>query len=477
MIPVQALQNVPIFTCANEAITKAYHLALHNLLEINTVDCPAETYNRTGLLDETLGKMIRAGAEYDTPWTRDAAVNTMNAACFIIPRIAKNTLWAVCERSEGELFFQLDNQNWDKIIWATGAWAYYLATGEKEFMALAYETITNSLAVLENTQFNPVYGLFTGGSFFNDGITGYPADVHEEGNDSSFVGDHPAAQHIMTLSTNCLYYHAYCILEEMAKILGKEYKDFARKGGALKQAIHTHLWDDLRSTYAYFLYPDGRKDTSQEGCGLSFAALYGVCEKDKAAAMLDACVTSEHGLVSIWPPFEGISSIEKPLRHNNLIWPVVNGFYTQAAAKCGLVSVVEKELTALVGLVEQGGGRFNEIYDSVTGETTGGWQCNRIWDSILDQTWSATGYIGSLIYGVCGITLDARGISFHPCVPAGLGDVSLKQLKLRDLTLDMTIKGCGARIAKILIDGQTMDRLAFDQAGHHTVQIEMAEQE
>lgn len=126
-------------------------------------------YNKTGLLETKPGLMIRAGGSYPTPWTRDASVNTMNAACFFEPEVAKNTLWAVCERVDEKLYFQMDKESWDKIVWATGAWYYYLATGDLEFLKDAYETVKNSLEILEDTQYNRKYGLFTGGSFFNDG--------------------------------------------------------------------------------------------------------------------------------------------------------------------------------------------------------------------------------------------------------------------------------------------------------------------
>ena len=116
----RALRDAPELIIENEDISNAWRLALKNLLEINTVACPAQVYNRTGLLDESLGLMMRAGGTYPTPWTRDAAVNTMNAACFLEPEVAKNTLWAVCGRDGGKLYLQVDDQSWDKIIWTVG---------------------------------------------------------------------------------------------------------------------------------------------------------------------------------------------------------------------------------------------------------------------------------------------------------------------------------------------------------------------
>ena len=177
----EKFENAPKLKIEDNIILQAYEKAIENLLCINTISCPMEVYNKTGLLEEALPLMIRAGGGYQTPWTRDASVNTMNAACFLEPEVAKNTLWAVCERADGKLCFQLDNQKWDKVVWAIGAWQYFLATGDMEFLKDAYETIKNSVEVLEQVQFNETYGLFTGGSFFNDGITGYPKEVQPHG--------------------------------------------------------------------------------------------------------------------------------------------------------------------------------------------------------------------------------------------------------------------------------------------------------
>ena len=55
-------------------VERCFGGAVENLLSINTVPCDHEIYNSTGLL--THDRMFRAGGDYDTPWTRDAAINT-----------------------------------------------------------------------------------------------------------------------------------------------------------------------------------------------------------------------------------------------------------------------------------------------------------------------------------------------------------------------------------------------------------------
>lgn len=460
----EKLEQAPKLTTEHKVVLQAYEMALKNLLEINTVPCDATVYNKSGMLDETLGLMIRAGGSYPTPWTRDAAVNTMNAACFLEPEVAKNTLWSVCERVDGKLCFQMDNQCWDKIIWATGAWKYYLATGDVEFLSDAFVTIEHSMELLEQTRFNEQYGLFTGGSFFNDGITGYPKDLYEEGKESSFVGDHAPTEQIMSFSTNCLYYHGYCVLQKMQAILSKEKAfldtSFMAKAEKLKNALNHWFWREEKGTYAYLLYKDGRLDWSQEGCGMSFAMLFDICNKQQAEQMMRQCYRSQYGLMSIWPPFEGVSSIEKPVRHNNLIWPVVNGFFMQAIAKWGFAEVLGDELEKMAYLAVANDA-FWEIYNGETGVPDGGWQVGCHWDSVKDQTWSATGFLAGIVFGVFGVTLEEDKLTFHPCVPKNIKAMQIQGIRFRNVILDIELKESEDGASSIVINGEKTNGITY----------------
>ena len=90
--------------------------------------------------------------------------------------------------------------------------------------------------------------------------------------------------------------------------------------------------------------------------------LFGLCDAKQAESILNNVVISDLGLVSIWPPFEGISSVEMPIRHNNLIWPFVNGFFADMAAKCGRADILKSELLNLTKLALATNG-FYEIYN------------------------------------------------------------------------------------------------------------------
>lgn len=88
----------------------AFRHALRNLLVTNTVLDTKRECNRTGLFTDPPGRFIRAGGDYHTPWTRDASINSWNAASLLSPAVARNTLWAVCElQANGKLIIQRDN--------------------------------------------------------------------------------------------------------------------------------------------------------------------------------------------------------------------------------------------------------------------------------------------------------------------------------------------------------------------------------
>lgn len=469
----------PVLESSVPGLSETFRSALKNLLEINTVPCASERYNKAGMLNETLGLMIRAGGNYASPWTRDAAVNAMNGASILEPDVAENTLWAVCEQTEdGKLCLQMDDQYWDKIVWVISAWNHYLATGHRDFLKNAYEVAATAFSFLELSNFNEQYGLFTGGSFFNDGISGYPKALHEPGNTSSFVGDHPQTAHIMTLSTNCLYRQAYRAAAQMATALGNitAANSLQAKSEMIRSAINRYLWDEKRGHYAYFLYPDGHADFSQEAAGLTFALLFDVCDSRQSEKILHNLFIANHGLPSIWPPFEGLFSQKHPGRHNNLIWPFINGFFITAAAKYHQNILVGEELMRMTKLIQNSDGEFYEIYNSDSGLPDGGWQIGRHWGSCHDQTWSATSYLRAVLYGVFGLQLHEKGISFSPCVPNDWGILRLTGLKIRGTIWDITLTGSGCSISSFLVNGFPMTGstlLPFAENRKYSVLIEL----
>ncbi len=450
-----------------------FDAAVHNLTQLNTVPCDPAVYGSTGLLRQPL-RMIRAGGCYETPWTRDAAINTWAAGRLIVPDAARNTLFAVCVKDEsGEPVIQPDDQEWDRVIWVLGAWAWYLANGDRGFLEAARSVAYRALNGLHRTRYDEKAGLYTGGSFFNDGISGYPADLYEPGMDHSFVRMHPRTEKIACLSTNCIYCEAWRILDRMNALLGITDPVPMARHSALKRAILDTFYDEKTDACAYLRYPDGRLERSLELAGVTFGVLFGILPPQS----LGKLHREKWGIPSIWPPFPGLSSRQRPGRHNNLIWPFLNGFFIQAAARFGMVEAVELELSDLAVMLGRSDGLY-EIYDACDGRVNGGWQIGgdgmqgHLWDSCRDQTWTASSFLGAVIHGVFGVQIGEDAVSFVPCVPKTLADSSLTGLVIRGTRYDITLEGHGTHIAGVRIDGEQTEkvRILHDHPGtHHRV--------
>ena len=449
-------------------IVRCFDAAVHNVVNINTVRCRYKKYNKTGLLRQRY--MVRAGGNYKTPWTRDASINTWQAMNFINPEVSRTTLLAVCDlNKEGEIVIQSDVQIWDQIVWAIGAYNYFLVTGDEEFASIAHGVIGRALETHSKNRFNEKFGLFVGGSFFNDGIAGYPLACHQQGNDNSFAPAHPVVETIMCLSTNCLYCEAYRIYGDLSKSLG--FEDKAETAWVLreelKNRINTVFFSDELNRYRYFIYPDGSADESQELSGHAFAVLFDICPEEKKSAIFENLVISDGGIVSVWPPFEGLYSDDKPGRHNNVVWPFLNGMIIEAAAKCGLDIFAGDELKRITALYKGSKFKLFEIYSPYTKKAFGGWQTGRVWDSCRHQTWSATCYIGAVILGVFGVKAGEKGLSFEPCVPESIRDAQLSGLKIRGQAFSVKIKGHGKKISKFILDGKECEPfIAWDDKSH-----------
>ena len=377
LVPVLRFKDATM----DQQLGTAYQGALKNLLMVNTLGYEEKRYNRTGLLADPPSKFIRAGGNYGTPWTRDASVNCWNAASLLEPVVARNTLWAVCERQDnGKLIIQRDNQWWDKVIWITGAWSHFKITGDQAFLAAAGEAARESLAEMRSARFNETYGLFEGPAVLCDGIGGYPNPPYDPENGSSFALNYPEVEKIMSLSTNCVYFSAYRCAAAMARQLSRpasEIQAFEEFGESLRGRIQQHFWIPQKELYGYFIHGGGPLkgvlDQSEEGMGLAYSVIFGVAEGARAEKVLRNTHLQPKGITCVWPHFKRFSD-ERPGRHNVMVWPMCNGMWAHAAAKAGRVDLFKREVTTIAELTNASDGVFYEVYNSVSGAVDGGWQ-------------------------------------------------------------------------------------------------------
>jgi hypothetical protein len=74
--------------------------------------------------------------------------------------------------------------------------------------------------------------------------------------------------------------------------------------------------------------------------------------------------------------------------------------------------------------------------------------------------------------GLFGLTFTDRGLAFTPGLPAGWGDVTLRNLRYRGANLTIALHGAGTRIRSFTLDGQSSpSEIPATLSGDHTIEI------
>lgn len=415
-------------------INRAFELALDDLAS-------NISHFQDGLLEKP-APVILAGGGYDTPWTRDAAINVWNAAGLLMPEVARNTLLSVLTRAEGGI--RAGGQYWDAVIWTVGAWHYWLCTGDRPFRDLSAEVIVNTLRYFEETEYDPEQGLFRGPACYGDGVSAYP-DRYAAG-DSAILFYKDAFPErcvsrgygipMFTLSTNCLYAEAYRLAW---KLTGDP--SWRTKAEQLSRTINRVFWNERKGLYDYLMDDEGRCD-AQEALGISFALLFSIADREKGGRIAENMVVTPQGVPCLYPSFSRYNALGYG-RHSGTVWPHAQAFWASAIADTS-PAAFEKELLTLTRNALRSG-QFAEIYHPETGLPYGGVQeehgkMNPDWVSQPRQTWSATGYLRMILNGLAGLHFQENGILVKPVRTESVRMLTLRGLKWRGRELDLSIR-------------------------------------
>ena len=449
----QKAQEFPVLKTGKANLDKAFTLAVKTLFK-NTPD-----------------SLIKAGGAYGGEWTRDVSINSWNAATLLMPEKTAYSLWSVTTDNRT----LIGHQYWDKIIWVTGAYDFYLKTGDRNFLRQAYVASANTMKELETEEFDSRYGMFMGPSVFNDGIAGYEEPIYSSEYNTPEAMEHPASKHIKCLSTNCIYYNAYLVLAEMAAIEGDKAaeKTYTKKAAKLKAAIRKNLFDAKASKLNYLIDGNDNVHTHQEALGVSFAILFNVVSDAEAKKIIPNIYSGKFGIPSIYPHFKRFSK-ERPGRHNQIVWPFVSAFWADAAHSKGFKDIFSFELQNLADLALKNN-CFYEIYNEETGAVDGGWQVGHQWGSVPDQTWSATGYMRMIFKNLFGMSFTPEGLTFDPDVELlnEYGVEELSNLRYLDGRLNITISGKGDKLVAVKVNGKTQSVKKPIAPAAGTTQIEL----
>ncbi len=429
--------NLTYVKTDNKNVNKAYYTAVGDVIA-NIKPC-------SGGAMEGEKPVLIAGIGYEIPWTRDTAINVSNAG-YLFPEIAKNTLLSVLKKENDEWVPDASyGQDWDSVIWAIGAWNYYVYTGDIEFLKRCYEISLSSWDYFEKRAYSEEMGLFRGPGCYGDGIAGYP-DRYVKNNDSGILGysDGKSGSTIemYTVSTNCVYYEVLRTMDKMAAELGLE-AQFEERAETLKKQINKLFWNEEKGYYTYILDSQGGCDYF-EGIGNSFAILSGVADETKTKSIFANHPSDSCGIPCVYPSFERYNYDGNCGRHSGSIWPHIQSFWADAALLSGESHLFDKEFNMLTKCAVRDG-HFAEIYHPVTSEIYGGLQENigegiRIWDSEKKQTWSATGYLHMIFFNIIGLKIDGDEISVSPYFPDGISEVEVTDLYIRGKRYNIKLK-------------------------------------
>jgi len=422
------------FECNDERLNKAFRLAV-GCVEANVAVI------KHGLLTEEK-PCVMAGLDYATPWTRDAAINVMNAVKYTDAEIAENTLVSVLEKINDRVV--IGDQYWDNVIWGLAAYDLYCVNKDEKFLSLAYATLDNTLSDRINDEFDRKTGLFRGPAVYGDGVSAYPDKYTDSDFNSgilSWVDSHPAERAekgyglpMFALSTNCLYYAAMRVADKMAGLLNKQAK-YETTADELKNNVEIKFFNGKSYDYLY------NECSAQEGLGLSFLLLFDMVPKDRAESIIKNAYVTKQGIPCVYPTFDRYKEYGFG-RHSGTIWPHVQGFWAKAALKYGNVSAFEHELFALADNAVKDL-QFAEIYHPESGVIYGGVQeINAfgkrgmdIWKSCDYQTWSATAFLNMIFEGIAGYsTINGK---FNPYLPKGIEYIKLKNFVVGNKRYDL----------------------------------------
>lgn len=428
---------------------------------------------RAGLLTEAR-PVITAGLHYPDLWLRDAAVNAWNAGSLVAPAAARDGLLAVVEkRAAGYVLPHADY--YDGVIWNVGAWHHARATGDADFLALALEIASDVLTRFRREEFNADTGLYRGGSFFNDGVSGYPEryarPTGEWGNIRDWCEGNPQRAPVgggltmQCLSTNCLHLLGLEAALEMAAALAAPTPEpWRAQADALRAAIRGHFYDAPTGRLRYLVDAAGSDDRQEIG-GWAFACLAGVLDPAEQAVLATRVERVTFGTPSLWPTYERYAAAGGYGRHSGLVWPHVLAFWGDACAQRRDVAGLGRELRCLAEAAMRHG-NFTECWNPVHGGPEGGLQERHDgtiirWPGFPRTTWGATGLLRLVVHGVAGLRLRWDGLTLEPALPAGLAPLRLEGLRWRNLSFTLTLIGEGTRLAAATVNGAPAPRISF----------------
>lgn len=407
------------------------------------------------------------GKLWPDTWTRDVVYSIYFSFSWIHKDISKRTLRKQTLNNPKEALQDTGTGgSWpistDRVVWALAAWEYYLSTGDKDWLAEAYEGLRYTAEKDIHVAFDRNIGLFRGETCSMDWRTHtYPNWFSNENIGESFSS-----------GTNALHMFMYDFLTRTAKMLNKDKEEIAlweKYHGLVKRGLNERFWDSQRGLYTAYLYPEfmGYRPTQRVGImSNGLCAVLGASSPEQVKSIVDNYPLYPYGGAVLYPTIPDDFSY-----HNKSVWAVWQTPYMYAAKKAGNMNAVEHIMKSGI----RQGAMFLTHKENMTHDT--GYDRNTALNSDR-QLWSVASYISIVYRMLFGMEMTETGMQFSPIVPEGLvhGNLYLKNFQYRDATLDITVKGTGNKVKSLKVNGEsqiTPYELPATSKGKYTIEIEM----
>lgn len=401
--------------------------------------------------------LLLAGANWPTVWTRDIAYAAALGAALLEPEACRASLES---RIRDGVVMQDTGTGggWpvstDRVIWAMGAWSLDTRLGDRKWLAWAADVLIRTMEQDERFM-NARSPLHKGETSFLDWRDQSYPDWMTPAN----IGETYA------FGTNVVHCISRIILAKMLRTLGRkdEAQRYALEAANLREAINKTFWSRANQAYGIFSTVDGFLDEHTDALATALAVMSGLAG-DHAGQALAHLPRSPWGT----PVFSPYKANKEASYHNRAVWPFVEAYVLLAHAEMSNSEGCAFSLASLLRAAMAFGTNKENLH-AQTGEAA---------DTLLNsdrQLWSVTGMLGAFYYGLFGLRREGDSITFAPCVPRNFrGSHWLTNLKIRDMVLDIHLKGFGNSVCQVSINGKMgAPLLPLDSKGHYLLEFEL----
>jgi len=337
------------------------------------------------------------------------------------------------------------------------AGAYYRRTGDLSFIESIWPAIELACRWIDE------YGDSDGDGFVEycrHSSTGLVQQGWKDSQDSIFHADGLlAAGPIALCEVQGYVYRAKLAVADMAAAMGHTAaaRQLAKEARQLQESFEHAFWCEAIGTYALAL--DGKKKPCQVRTSNAGQCLFtGIASKDHAAAI--AAQLNSDAFSSGWgmrTVAEGECRFNPMSYHNGSVWPHDNALIAAGFSRYRSTELAGK---VLGGIFDASAWfEFNRLPELFCGFARRAGKAPTLYPvACSPQAWSA-GAVFLLLQSSVGLSIDAiqnRVVLAHPVLPAFLRQVNIRNLTVRDASVDLTLFRSGDAVA-VTVDHRAGD--------------------